>query len=150
MGYLIDTNILLRSCQPNHSMYFSASTAVETLLARSEYLCIVPQNIVEFWNVATRPLDKNGLGMTTEKANTEAIKFETLFAIKPDIPEIHQQWRSLVINYGVKGVNVYDARLTAAAIVHDLSKILTFNIRDFKRYSEIDAVHPDDISQLKK
>ena len=149
MGYLVDTNILLRSCQPDHPMYKSATTAVEILLLQGESLHLVPQNIVEFWNVATRPLDKNGLGMTPEEANIEVVKFETLLPVKLDIPKIHQQWRSLVLSYGVKGVNVHDARLTAAAIVHGLTHVLTFNVRDFKRYSEITAVHPDDISQAK-
>ena len=148
MGYLVDTNILLRSCQPDHRMYKSATTAVEIILEQGESLYLVPQNIVEFWNVATRPLDKNGLGMTPEEANIEVVKFEIL-PVKLDVPKIHHQWRSLVLSYGVKGVNVHDARLTAAAIVHRLTHVLTFNVRDFKRYSEITPVHPDDISQAK-
>lgn len=40
MGYLIDTNILLRSCQPDHPMYPIAVGAVETLFARGEELYI--------------------------------------------------------------------------------------------------------------
>lgn len=147
MGYLIDTNILLRSCQPDHPMYPTASTAVEILLEQGESLHVTPQNIVEFWNVATRPLDKNGLGMTAEQANLEVTRFETLLPIKLDVPYIHQQWRLLVVNYSVRGVNVHDARLASAAIVHGLSHILTFNVRDFRRYAEITVVHPDDITQ---
>ena len=145
MGYLVDTNILLRSCQPDHPMYLTASTSVEILLEQGEILHITPQNIVEFWNVATRPLDKNGLGMTPEEANLEITRFETLLPIKLDVPSIHQQWRSLVVNYSVRGVNVHDARLVSAAIVHGLSHILTFNVRDFRRYKEITVVHPDHI-----
>ena len=68
MGYLIDTNILLRSCQPDRPMYSVAVGAVETLFVRGEELYISPQNIVEFWNVCTRPLDKNGLGMSPEES----------------------------------------------------------------------------------
>ena len=147
MGYLVDTNILLRSCQPDHPMYPTASTAVEVLLTQGENLHVTPQNLVEFWNVATRLLDHNGLGMTPKQANIEMVKFEALLPVKLDVPAIHQQWRSLVLHYGVKGVNVHDARLTAAAIVHRLTHVLTFNVRDFKRYSEIIAVHPDQIKQ---
>lgn len=40
------------------------------------------------------------------------------------------------------GVNVHDARLVAAMLVHGLTDILTFNTKDFARYSEITAVHP--------
>ncbi|MEI6442036.1 MAG: hypothetical protein WCO29_02610 [Nostocales cyanobacterium ELA583] len=33
------------------------------------------------------------------------------------------------------GVNVHDARLVAVILAHGLTHILTFNISDFKRYS---------------
>ncbi len=41
-----------------------------------------------------------------------------------------------------EAVNVHDARLVAAMLVHGLSHILTFNTTEFARYSEITAVHP--------
>ena len=145
MGYLVDTNILLRSCQPDHPMYVIAVEAVSTLLEQGEELYLAPQNIVEFWNVCTRPLDKNGLGLTPEEADTEVTRFENLLPVRLDVPEIHQQWRTLVVNYKVKGVNVHDAKLVATCIVHGLNSILTFNDRDFRRYAEITVVHPDDI-----
>jgi hypothetical protein len=40
-------------------------------------------------------------------------------------------------------VNGY--RLVAAMVVHGLTHILTFNIRDFARYAEVTAVHPMDM-----
>lgn len=94
MGYLVDTNILLRSCQPDHPMYSAASTAVEILLLQGNNLYITPQNIVEFWNVATRPLNKNGLGMTVQQANNEVDSFESLISLKLDTPTIHQHWKT--------------------------------------------------------
>ncbi len=146
MSYLVDTNILLRSCQPDHPMYPIAVEAVAALLARGEKLYVAPQNIIEFWNVCTRPLDKNGLGMTPKQASTEVAKIENLLPLKPDLPEIYQQWRKLVELYAIKGVNVHDARLVAACIVHELTHVLTINVRDFKRYREIVAVHPDTVN----
>ena len=50
MEYLVDTNILLRSCQLDHPMYPIAVGAVSTLLKQGEQLYIVSQNVVEFWN----------------------------------------------------------------------------------------------------
>jgi len=37
------------------------SAAVAGLRQRNIDLCIVPQNLVEFWAVATRPVANNGL-----------------------------------------------------------------------------------------
>jgi predicted nucleic acid-binding protein len=47
---------------------------------------------------------------------------------------------------GVSGVQVHDARLVAAMRVHGVKSILTFNDRDFTRYTDIDAVHPRSVS----
>jgi predicted nucleic acid-binding protein len=126
-------------------MYSIAVGAVETLLEQGEILYITPQNIVEFWNVCTRPLDKNGLGMTLKEEAAEVTKFEAILPLKLDVPDIHQQWRTLVSKYDVKGVNVHDARLVAACIIHRLTHILTFNDRDFRRFKEIIVVHPNTV-----
>jgi len=48
----------------------------------------------------------------------------------------------LLVAYNVVGVQVHDARLVAAMHVHGVKRILTFNDRDFVRYSDIMALHP--------
>lgn len=145
MGYLVDTNILLRMSQPNHAMHSLALNAVNSLLSSKKALYIAPQNIIEFWNVATRPLDKNGLGMSLQEVQAKVRKIENILTLKLDSPNIHKQWCYLVVNYQVKGVNVHDARLVAFALVHGLTHILTFNDKDFKRYQEITVVRPDEV-----
>jgi predicted nucleic acid-binding protein len=55
---------------------------------------------------------------------------------------IHEEWRTLLVTHGVSGVQVHDARLVAAMRVHSVKRILTFNDRDFVRYTDIEAVHP--------
>ena len=61
---LVDTNVLLRSVQRRSPSYRQARNAVVTLLRREDRLCIFPQNIIEFWSVATRPAQSNGLGLS--------------------------------------------------------------------------------------
>jgi predicted nucleic acid-binding protein len=62
MSYLVDTNILLQSVQHSHPMQPAAVRAVDELAARGERPSIIPQNLIEFWAVATRPIGNNGLG----------------------------------------------------------------------------------------
>jgi predicted nucleic acid-binding protein len=119
-----------------------AVNAINTLRVRGEQLHIVPQNLIEFWNVYTRPIERNGLGRTVTEAQTEINRLKTLFSLLLDTPAIYQEWERLVVVHAVIGVNVHDARLVAAMLVHGLTHILTFNISDFARYSEITAVHP--------
>ncbi len=67
MAYLLDTNILLRTISPSDPMHPEAVAAIDTLNARREQVIIAPQNLIEFWNVCTRPSERNGLGFTPER-----------------------------------------------------------------------------------
>jgi hypothetical protein len=40
---------------------------------------------------------------------------------------------------------VHDARLAAALYVHSVGHILTFNVTDFSRFSDLRAMHPGSI-----
>jgi len=55
MTYLCDSNILLRLVRRSDPMHSDSQTAYRTLRQRGEVLCIIPQNLIEFWAVATRP-----------------------------------------------------------------------------------------------
>ncbi|HEY9867498.1 MAG TPA: type II toxin-antitoxin system VapC family toxin [Candidatus Obscuribacterales bacterium] len=146
MSYLIDTNILLRSSEPSHPMFSSATTAISILLKRGDKLYITPQNLIEFWNVCTRPKNKNGLGYSITETKEEVAKLKTMFPLLLDTSAIYPEWERLVSTYEVKGVNVHDARLVAAMLIHNLTHILTFNIEDFRRYVEITPVTPGDVT----
>ncbi len=84
MSTLLDTNILTRSSQEDHPQFPVASRAVELLIARGERVCIVPQNLYEFWAVATRPAEYNGLGMTGEEARRDRERTGCRFAASDD------------------------------------------------------------------
>ena len=51
---LLDTNILLRYARTTDPDFATVDSAVNTLRAKGEVLCVVPQNIYEFWATATR------------------------------------------------------------------------------------------------
>jgi predicted nucleic acid-binding protein len=142
MSYLLDTNILLRWSQPDHPTCALAQSAVNQLFDRDETLYITPQNLIEFWNVATRPANVNGLGLTPAEVDAKVAQLEGIFEIAPDTPTVYPAWRKLVVEFGVSGVQVHDARLVAVMQVHGLSHLLTFDTTDFQRYSVITAVHP--------
>lgn len=145
MSYLVDTNVLLRLINSHNSQYAQAQNAINKLLQQDVELNIVPQNLFEFWVVATRPANVNGLGLSVEEATQEMALLKQLFAIKASNPSILTVWEDLVIKYQVKGKQGHDARLVAAMITHEISHILTFNVEDFTRFSEIVAVSPQTI-----
>jgi predicted nucleic acid-binding protein len=142
MRVLVDTNILLRSAQPNHPLCYQASHAVSKLLRQNGSVFFCPQNIAEFWNVATRPADQNGLGFSFEEVLREVASIEESLTLLPDVPTIYAAWKSIVHDYKVQGVKVFDARLVAVMNVYAVESILSFNSADFKRYDRVTAIHP--------
>jgi predicted nucleic acid-binding protein len=141
---LIDTSTLLRTLQPSHPQRETARAAIKALTARGRDLHIVPQNLVELWVVATRPVAQNGLGLSTAEAAAELMLLKSMFPLLPDTPAIYPVWESLVIQYRVSGKPAHDARLVAAMHVHGLTTILTFDRTGFSRYAGIEVLHPAD------
>lgn len=150
MRILLDTNILVRWVQtssPDHSL---AVAAVESLRAGSEELLITPQNLIEFWGVATRPADVGGIGLSVERTAQETRGLQVLFTLLPEEPALFEEWLRLVESIGVHGRQVHDARIAAAMRVHGVTYLLTFNDVDFRRYPGIKVVHPRDVPPVTK
>jgi predicted nucleic acid-binding protein len=88
MRVLLDTNILLRSAQPNHPLCPQSTRAVSKLLRDGHTVFFCAQNIAEFWNVATRPTDRNGLAWLPQQVFQEVSKIEATLLLLPDVPAI--------------------------------------------------------------
>jgi predicted nucleic acid-binding protein len=132
MRIIVDTNVITRTYQPTHPQYRPANEEIHRLGFEHE-LVVTPQVLYEFWAVATRPLGENGLGMPTPLAYEKLLKIRGSFGVLHDSVELLEQWSALVLKHDVKGRKSHDARLAAAAIVHQAS-LVTFNRSDFERY----------------
>ena len=144
--YLLDTNILLRCCDPSSPGYAPAIRAVETLLSRGDNLYITAQNLIEFWAVVTRPLAVNGFGWPPQDAALQVEQLLDLFPLLEETPAIFQDWLQLVTARSIVGKQVHDARLVAVMQAHDIHNLLTFDVDDFKPYSHITLVHPGSVT----
>jgi len=127
-------------------MYPDAVRAMKTVLNRGETFCVFPQNFIEFWNVATRDANRNGLGFTTSQTEAEVSRIEGLLMVVPDRPAIYPEWRRLVVAHSVKDKQVQDTRIATAMIAHRITRLLIFNTDDFKRFTSINAFSPQNIS----
>lgn len=141
MSVFVDTNVLLRSVQPTHPLHDAAVRSVSGLIRGGESLVVTPQIIAEFWNVATRPIGANGLGMAHDFARAEVAKVEQFCSIVPESIDVYTEWKRLITAHQVSGVHVHDARLVAAMNVYGIDRMLTFNGSDFMRYP-IRAIAP--------
>ncbi|HEY5141043.1 MAG TPA: type II toxin-antitoxin system VapC family toxin, partial [Methylococcales bacterium] len=129
----MDTNVLLRLSDRTHPLHPSIRATMQKLRHDGHRLQITPQNCVEFWNVATRPSNRNGFGLSPNSAHQLLRLIERLFSLLPDMPTMYTEWRRLVLTFNVSGVQVHDARLVAAMKEHGVTHILTLNTTDFVR-----------------
>jgi predicted nucleic acid-binding protein len=145
-GHLVDSNILLRIARRGDPDHAIVDAALSRLAEGGATLYYTHQNIAEFWNVATRPLDRRGFGLTVSGADRQTRAIEKGMVLLPDSEAVYHEWRRLVLIHSVSGVKVHDARLAAATSVHGVTHLLTLNTDDFRRYTHIAAVHPGDLA----
>lgn len=135
MRTLVDSNVLIARIAPERVEHQTAIDSVSRLLASAEELFVTPQNIAEFWRVATTPRRRpGGLGLTAGEAGLRRENIKRDFMLLRDQPELYDAWERLVDQYQVIGLAVFDARLVAAMQIHRLDRISTFNITDFACY----------------
>lgn len=149
MKVLVDTNVLLRAAQKQSPSHSVAVNALETLHEQNYTLCIVPQVVFEYWVVGTRPVENNGLGLTTTAASVVIDSWLSEFPLLADQPDLFITWKRLVCQHDIKGKRAHDARLVAAMTTYDVSNLLTFNSSDFASFEHINVLSPDQIASRK-
>ncbi len=143
---LVDTNILLRAARRSDSQYASIKAALRRLAANGAATYFTHQNIAEFWNVMTRPADRNGFGFTAEETEAELSVVEHGMSLLAESEATYREWRRLVVRYRVSGVHVHDARLVATMHVHGVEHLLTLDTADFTRFKDlITVIAPSDV-----
>ncbi len=142
MRIVLDTNILVRRVEKSHPMHLIVNESIVTLRNRDCAFFVFMQNVSEFWNVCTRPIENNGLGLSISETDQHLSRFEELFIVLPDNEPVFKHWRELVVKHSIVGVKVHDAKIVAAMIAHGIEHLFTLNVSDFKRFSEITTFSP--------
>jgi predicted nucleic acid-binding protein len=141
-SYLADTNLLLRLADPDSKQHAVATQALAQLLSQGDEVYLTPQNFIEFWAVATRPVEANGFGWTSERTAKEVADLQERFPVLPDSPEVFTRWLDLVQRFPIQGKRVHDARLVAVLQAHGVEHLITFNAPDFATFSFLSLIDP--------
>lgn len=138
--YLVDSNVLLRYLDTTDAAHQTAVKAVNGLISQGHRLQIAPQNIIEFWAVASRPLEKNGFGWDVARCQSSIPLLLASFVLLPDTLTIFDEWQRLVAAYGIIGLHVHDTRLVAIMKAHGVDSLLTFNAKHFRRFEADESI----------
>jgi predicted nucleic acid-binding protein len=143
--YLLDTNVVLRFCNPSDVQYNLATDAISRLLTQGDECFLTAQVLVELWVVATRPVEVNGLGWAVEETRSTIDQLLNRFPLLEESSQIFPNWLELVTLYRVMGKRTHDVRIVAVMLVHGVTHLLTFNSSDFIASSGITIVRPQDL-----
>jgi len=130
---LVDANILLRLGNQSDPEYVRAQRVIFNC-RKADQVVIIPQSLYEFWAVATRSKDVNGLGMDSAHARPWITTFQRMFRLLSEPAEIVRTWADLVDRYAVSGFRAHDARYVAMMQLHGISQLLTYNIKHFDQF----------------
>ena len=145
MNYLLDTNVLVRLADSSQAQHDVAVAAIALLDQQRHECVLIPQVLYEYWVVATREREVNGLGMTVAEANLAITEWLKEFQLLLDERGVFSIWRNLANVHEVKGKSAHDARIVAAMQHHGLKKLLSFNKADFTRFPDIEVLTPTEI-----
>jgi len=134
---LLDTNILTVSKQAGHRDHNKVTNQLKQFAEDAEELIICPQNIYEFFVVATRPIINRGLGLSREKTFEEIRNLKETYQMINDPGDLFNTWEEIIVKYNMSGKQGHDARLFAFMQAVGIRKLYTLNVQDFNRYADV-------------
>lgn len=142
MRYLLDTGIVVRFLHRSDPLHGAIRQTLRELKQQGHSFVTARQNIVEFWNVCTRPATaRGGFGLTFEETARRLRIIERLVDVLSEPESVYLRWKRLVLAYRVTGRQVHDARIVAVMATYRIRRIITLNSTDFARYG-VDVMTP--------
>src|ERR1700732_511079 len=118
LRYAVDTKVLLRLSHRKDILHSLIAESMRRLEARDIELCFTSQSLGEFWNVSTRPLDRNGFGLSIRETDERFRTIIQTMSRLSDVEGVFTTWLRLLLANEVRGVQVHDAHLAATLEVH--------------------------------
>lgn len=143
--HLLDTNIVLRLCNTLDERHSLAVSAVAQLIRQSDECVLATQVLAEFWVVATRPIEVNGLGFSSIQTRKLIEPLLKKFTLLEDTSKSFTIWLDLVTEQNVLGKRAHDIRLAATLLAHGITHLVTFNPKDFEGIAGITVVVPQNL-----
>ncbi len=137
---LLDANVLVRLSDKDDPEYSRAQRVVYSYRAVDEVV-LAPQTLYEFWAVATRGREVNGVGMNIARARLWITTCQRMFRVLPEPLNLLTTWGNLVETYAITGFRAHDARYVAMMQVHGIRQIITYNAKHFASYP-ITVINP--------
>jgi predicted nucleic acid-binding protein len=142
----IDTNILVYARAAQSPFHNAALQVIQSLDDSGVEIWISRQILREYLSTLTRPQQfTNPLSLETLIEDIRL--FQTRFRVAEDNRQVTQQLLTLMEQIYIGGRQVHDANIVATMQIYGISQLLTHNIADFNRFSNLITVLPLVVNQ---
>ena len=136
--FFLDTNSLIYLKFSSLSFHQSTKSIFLSLTERNNKFYISNQILREYISSCTR----EKLHKSYEELNFDCEEFKQVFEVLKDTKQVSISLLELCKKYQVNGKQVHDANITASMIANSIPYILTANVADFKRFSDLIKIIP--------
>ena len=133
----VDTNALVYADQATSAFHQTARAALARLEKEGADLWISRQVLREYLATVTRPDPKGVPPMTRADAAAAVEGFQGAYFIAEDGRQATARLLDLVRTVPMGGKQVHDANIVATMLAHGITRLLTFNEADFRRFSAL-------------
>jgi predicted nucleic acid-binding protein len=132
---MLDTNVFLAATDESRAEHSDALAILDRWPDRNTMLCTSGQILREYLAVATRPEDKNGLGLKPAEAvgNVRAIRDRT--TLLEEDSRVADRLIRLLDHVECGGKQIHDANVVATMLVHGIGTVVTMSTGDFARFT---------------
>lgn len=138
----LDSNVLLAATDHTRSAHAAAVAALEQWPAAGTTLYASGQVLREYLVVATRPVEVNGLGLSSREAWSNAAALRARLRLLDEDVAVNQRLLEIGGTTEIVGKQIHDANLVATMLVHGLDTLATDNLQHFARYRDLVTVLP--------
>jgi predicted nucleic acid-binding protein len=138
----VDTNVLVYANQAGAARHDAALAVLRDAEAAGAELWISGQVLREYLAAVTR--QQGGLAaLPMAIALARVDQFAGQFRLAEDGPPVRARLHALLIAHPTGGRQVHDANNVATMLAHGISRLLTFNLDDFRRFLPAIRIEPE-------
>ena len=131
---MLDTNVLIAATDESRAEHHDALTVVNDWASGRAELCTSGQILREYLTVATRPTEKNGLGLSLPGALGNVHAFRRRTTLLAEDAKVTDRLLSLLADVECGGKQVHDVNVVATMLVYGVRAVVTMNMEDFARF----------------
>ncbi len=129
----IDTNILVAARFVTAPAHVDACRCLDRTGNSGEALHISRQIVREYLVAVTRPQSWS-VALAIDDAIADASRLISSFTVLEDGPNVMAALATLCREVPVAGKQIHDANIAATMLAHGERRLLTLNVKDFRRY----------------